>query len=132
MKSRRWLVLLLMMAMLVSTSFAVVACNKTKQEGPETGVYYYDDGTEENQLALYDGEAITLLVGGASKTGKYTLEGELLTLVFSDEETYTGAYKDDVIILTYADQAEIRFLRKTFYTVTFNSMGGVRLIPSAF
>lgn len=98
-----------------------VACGK--EETPEVGVYYYCDAEgREYIITLNSGEKFTFLVKGENEAGEYELEGESLTLTFEDDEIVANL-KDGVLTLTY-ENSEMRFLRKTNYTVTFDSAGG--------
>ena len=99
-----------------------VACGK--EETPEVGVYYYCDAEgREYIITLNSGEKFTFVVKGANEAGDYELEGESLTLTFEDDDEIVASLKDGVLTLTYED-SEMRFLRKTNYTVSFDTTGG--------
>ncbi len=134
MKTKKLSYVLLTALLAIVTAFAgviTVACGKKTEtptaeavEGPETGVYYYDAGYDEFLIALNNVNKFSFSVQGANKSGEYTLDGEKLTFTFSGEsETLTASLSGDVLTLTY-DGAELRFLRKKTFTVTFDSNGG--------
>ena len=132
MKLKKWFLAFLVVMFTVITSLAIVACgDKNKPEAPpetdgsELGVYYYAADGDEYQLALISGGQFTFLFSDEYKSGTYTLDGQNLVLVFTEpeEEQISATFDDKGIKLTYSD-AEMRFLRKISYTVTFNSNGG--------
>ena len=131
MKRKKWVIAFLAVIMSLTTLIAIAACKPeqteapTKEEGPETGVYYYDAGTEEYQIALNSGDAFTFLVMGENKTGTYTLTGETLELDFAraEDTDLTATLSGDVLTLTYED-VSMRFLKKIAYTVTFDAQEG--------
>ena len=94
-------------------------------EGPETGLYYYDNNGTEYTLKLHSGNQFTLF-NGAEKAGTYTVTADgALSFTFAEEAdgTATATIVDGVITFTYQN-AETRFLRKVDYTITFNTDGG--------
>ena len=94
-------------------------------EGPETGLYYYDNNGTEYTLKLHSGNQFTLF-NGAEKKGTYTVaENGILSFTFAEaaDGTATATIVNDLITFTYQN-SETRFLRKTDYTVTFNTDGG--------
>lgn len=104
------------------------ACAKkdveSAESGNEVGVYYYDN-TQLNQeylITLAEKLQFTFIAGSTVKTGTYTLTDETLTLTGTDW-TQSATLKDDVITLTY-ENTSMRFLRKNYYTVNFDTMGG--------
>lgn len=133
MRLKKWLIALLAALMSVTTLIAIAACKQEDdqdqpiQEGPETGVYYYDVSLTEEvyKIALNNGNQFTFLVMGENKTGTYTLTGETLVLDFSKDEDgeLTATLADNVLSLTY-DNSSMRFLKEINYTVTFDSQGG--------
>jgi len=97
----------------------------TIPEGPETGLYYYDNNGTEYTLKLHSGNKFDLF-NGTSKTGTYaiTADGALsFTFAESTDGTATGTVANGVVTFTY-NNAETRFLRKVDYTVTFSTDGG--------
>ena len=127
MKAKKWL-LAVFAIVLVLSLVAAVACKKNEDkpelptEGPETGVYYYDDLGNEYVIALNGGNLVSFLVKGANKSGTYTLDGTTLTFTFADGTT-EATYSDGKIKLNY-NNSEMEFLLKRNYTVTFDSCGG--------
>ncbi len=104
------------------------ACTKkdveSAESGEEVGVYYYDN-TQLNQeylITLAEKLQFTFIAGSTIKTGNYTLTDETLTLTGTDW-TQSATLKDDVITLTY-ENTLMRFLRKNYFTVKFDTMGG--------
>ena len=131
MTRRKWALAVLTVLMAVTTAMGLASCvpeeqaELPKEEGPETGVYYYDAGTDEYQIALNNGDAFTFLVMGENKTGTYSLEGEALTLDFARAEDgeVSATLASDVLTLTY-DGVTMRFLKKVVYTVRYETQGG--------
>jgi len=95
------------------------------QEGPETGVYYYDVVDGEINLTLSGGNQFTIAGPTVNKTGTYTIEGANMVLdFFKDEDgTTTATISHDTITLVY-DNATMTFRRKDQFTVTFQVNGG--------
>ena len=98
MRLKKWLIALLAALMSVTTLIAIAACKQEDdqdqpiQEGPETGVYYYDVSLTEEvyKIALNNGNQFTFLVMGENKTGTYTLSGETLTLDFARDDLFAA------------------------------------------
>ncbi len=129
MKRRKSLRALLagMLAVAMLLCVVAVACAPSDDgsltEGPETGVYYNDQGETEYTVNLFGGNRFTLFIEGTTKYGNYSLGGEALSLVVSEEELYSAQLVNDAIVLDY-NSAEIRFLKKIDYRVEFNTGGG--------
>ena len=99
-------------------------------EGPETGLYYYDNNGTEFTLQLYSGNQFTLY-NGVTKVGTYTVnENGVFSFTFAKEEdgTASATLANGVITFTY-NNVEIRFLRKTNYSVSFSTDGGTAIDP---
>ena len=94
------------------------------EEGPETGLYYYNADDGEYTLHLHSGNQFTLN-DGVTKVGEYTVSDGNITFTFKKESNGSATAKidGDVITLTYNGE-EIRFLKKVNYTVKFESNGG--------
>ena len=115
------------------------ACNRNNddtppaQSGDEVGTYYYDydgDQTREYTLVLAEELRFTFLPdSGANHMGSYTLADGTLTLTDGDW-TQTATYDEasGSITLTY-NSSQMRFIRKTPYTVTFDTAGGDAMDP---
>lgn len=137
MKAKRWLCALLSVAFAVVGVAALAACDDEETTtqppvitdptdvvaGPEAGVYYYDTGREEYLITLSAGNYFAFSVMGENKSGTYILEGSSLTLSFMSKDTLSASYADNVITLTYGN-AQMRFLKKITYTVSYDSHGG--------
>lgn len=99
-------------------------------EGPETGLYYYDNNGTEFTLQLYSGNQFTLY-NGVTKVGTYAVdENGVFSFTFAKEEdgTATATLANGVITFTYQN-VEIRFLRKINYSVSFSTDGGTAIDP---
>ena len=120
-------VLLLVLVAVIGLSFTACQPEEVKPvtEGPESGIYYFDAGNDEYTVALSAGNRFTFNYEGASKSGKYTLDGTTLTLDFdmASDEDVTATLSGDTLVMEY-DDASIRFLKKVNYSVTFNSNEG--------
>lgn len=120
-------------ATIATFGFAAVACNNdsggTEEppvEGPETGSYYYDTGLEDYLLTLGGADKFTLYMSGEFVYGTYTVgeDGRFAFDYHTDADFELSAtYADDKVNITY-NGTEWVFLRKTVYTVTFDSNGG--------
>lgn len=119
--------------LLITSVFA--ACSDKKQNPPaesgkEVGTYYYDtngDQNRENQLILTDGLKFTFTPeSGESHIGSYSLSEGTLTLT-DGEWVQTATYNDnETISLTY-NSTQMTFLRKTAYTVSFDTGSGSKI-----
>lgn len=95
-------------------------------EGAESGTYYFDAAeNEEYNLSLSNGNKFTLLMRDVTRSGDYKLDGSKLTLTFAKpyEATVEATYADNAITLTY-NNLTMRFLKKVYYTVSFDTHGG--------
>lgn len=105
----------------------LAACNNqpAAQSGDEVGVYYYDDSDRNTQslITLGQGCSFTLVLDDEAISGTYSLDGETLTLTQTDSKTLTATLRNDVITLTY-ENVQMRFLKKLYFTVTFDTTGG--------
>ena len=105
----------------------LAACNNqpAAQSGDEVGVYYYDDTDRNTQslITLGQGCSFTLVLDDEAISGTYSLDGETLTLTQTDAQTLTATLRNDVITLTY-ENVQMRFLKKLYFTVTFDTTGG--------
>ncbi len=105
----------------------LAACNNqpAAQSGDEVGVYYYDDTDRNTQslITLGQGCSFTLVLDDEAISGTYSLDGDTLTLTQTDSKTLTATLRNDVITLTY-ENVQMRFLKKLYFTVTFDTTGG--------
>ena len=127
MRFKKWILSALTTVMTLLVTIGIVACKKddaTKpiEEGPETGVYYYDDADKEYRIVLQKGDQVIFLVKGTNETGTYTSENGALTFTFADF-TVAATYADDSLKVTYQD-SQMTFLRNIEYTVSFDTNGG--------
>ena len=139
MKVKKWLYIVLAIAVVAVLALGVVACkdkgdkpdpgtndepDKPEQpvEGPETGEYYCDDEGTEYLIALSGGDKVSFDTGDGKKTGTYSVSDKKITLRFSDA-TIVATYENGELSLTYKN-AKLVFLRKITYKVTFDSDGG--------
>ena len=92
---------------------------------PEVGTYYFDASIQEYTLTLNEGNTFALFIKGETFFGLYTLKDGKLSLDFTVEgkATLTAELKGDVVSMTY-DGASYRLLKKTTYTVSFETNGG--------
>lgn len=109
------------------TATVLTACKSEPapppQSGDEAGVYYYDaDNGEEYLLALGGEMRFTLTLRDGVTEGSYTLQDQTLTLT-AGETQYSAALGENTLTLTY-DNAQLRFYKKVYYTVSFNTAGG--------
>lgn len=109
------------------TATVLTACKSEPapppQSGDEAGVYYYDaDNGEEYLLSLGGEMRFTLTLRDGVTEGSYTLQDQTLTLT-AGETQYFAALGENTLTLTY-DNAQLRFYKKVYYTVSFNTAGG--------
>ena len=101
----------------------------TTASGAEAGVYYFDAGEGEEYLLTLGGNChFTLAVKTSAEDGSYTLADGTLTLT-AGSITRTAKLEGNVITLTYND-TQLRFLKKAYYTVTYNTDGGSVMTPA--
>ncbi len=122
-------ILFAVLAMICCAVAAAVlsACDDTPtaQSGDEAGVYYYDDADRDREYLITLGEGLryTLVADDTLESGTYTLNGETLTLSSGADGVRTAVFTNDTITLTY-NNAQLTFLKKLYYTVTFDTLGG--------
>ena len=95
------------------------------EEGPETGLYYYDTAAGEYTLSLHGGNKFTINGPGYNKSGEYVVNGNDITLdFFRDEDgTATAVIDGSTLTLTVGDNVSKYLLQKPF-TVAFDTQGG--------
>ena len=123
------LLLCLCMALVFTASTAVItscgdpvdsSSSVQQQEDLGQDGTYYNTADDASELVLSEGD-YTLTIGGETKTGKYSYDGN--TFVFVDETTITNAtYTEGVLVFTYND-VTYKFVEKVDYTVTYNVDG---------
>ena len=134
---RKWLwptiTAVLSVSLIVMLAVTLSNCPKDQPEipeGPETGLYYYDDNGIEFTLQLYSGNQFTFF-NGVTKAGTYTVEADgSISFAFAKEEdgTASATIVNDVLTFTY-NNSVARFLRKTNFTVSFSTDGGTAIDP---
>lgn len=143
MKVRKWLTVALTLVLALTVALCIVSCNDNPEnpenpdapdtpdtpdtpdapvEGPETGTYYYDDFGREFLISLSGGKDVSFKVKSADLRGTYAKDGETITFTFTGL-TVSATYRNDRLRLEY-DGSTMEFLRKTDFTVTFDSDGG--------
>lgn len=129
MRFKKWILSLLAAMMTLFVGIGVAACDEdeTEQpmvEGPETGVFYYDDvlTNREYRIVLSKGNQVIFLVSDKNETGIYTAESGNLSFTFAGF-TAGAVYTDDALTLTY-ENSQMTFLRAIEYTVDFEEAGG--------
>ena len=124
----RFLIAAIALACCAFAASILVACNNEEpvpppEAGAEAGVYYYDASAgSEYLLTLGEGCTFTFITDDEVKNGSYSLEGSELTLSAGDW-TQTAALDGNVITLEY-ENAQMRFLKKVYFTVSFDAAGG--------
>lgn len=98
--------------------------------GDATAYYFYDaDADAEYFITLGKGtDRVTFAVKNTVKTGTYTLEGTGLSMSDGNGWSQTATLEDDTVTLTY-EGAAYRFLKKVYYTVSFDAAGGSAVAP---
>ena len=131
MKDRQRRLLLVVCALLGMLVLAFAGCKKDPQNeqpelpdsGAEAGTYYFDPASGDEYLMTLGGKSTyTLTVSGSTENGTYTLDGTALTLKKGDA-TRTATFEGNVLTLDY-DGAQLRFLKKINFTVSFDTAGG--------
>ncbi len=121
----------LIVGIIAALGIALVACDGAKNEpsnvkaGAEKGVYYYDSAEGEYTLELADGSVAVLTALGSEIRGSYSLNGTKLVITLKGVST-AAKYENDRVEMTYNNQA-MTLIRKTEYTVSFESNGGSRV-----
>ncbi len=100
-----------------------------KEEGPETGVYYYDSDEGEYLISLGKGDQVVFTTAKLSAIGTYSIEGGNLTFTVPAAETdgedekgtnIPAILAGNVLTVTY-EETEWRFLKKIMYSVVFDT-----------
>lgn len=129
MKNRKWM-LAILLTLTVFSAVLFGACGTEEeppQAGPETGSYYMTDAQsgKEYTIELHDGNQVDFRVKDYDLTGKYTVEGEILTFTFSEApETVTASLKDDILNVTL-DNETLRFWKKISYSISYMADGSL-------
>lgn len=127
--------IIITLLMIVTSAFFLISCEKEGDKigdeapilaGEEKGTYYLDVNGDEYTITLNDGEIANIQFGSENKSAKYTLEGEVLTIIPNDGEAISATYKNGEITLGVNGEEKV-FLKKIYYTVTFEANGGVTI-----
>ncbi len=137
---KRSLILIIVLAVTVAliigaVVFAAVKCNSgdvndnddpqqpvPPVEGEESGLYYWEQNGNEFIIDLFDGNKFVLSLNGETIfDGVYSLVGEDLTLIYTDEgsEERTAARYIDQTIVFSDGETRIVFVRRIEFTVRF-------------
>ncbi|MBE7067946.1 MAG: hypothetical protein E7381_01450 [Clostridiales bacterium] len=115
---------MLLVSFTLSTACGLASCKEDEPvHVPGLGVFYYDTGSDEYQLALEDNYNATFIAKGESKSATYKIEGDVLTLTFDDGSTMQATLAGNELTLNY-DDGQYKFLKKIYYTVSYEEVGG--------
>lgn len=130
MKKRSTGVILVLLALLGMFALIFAGC-KTKPKdqpelpdsGNEAGLYYFAPESGDEYLFTMGGKSTyTLVMDGKTEIGTYTLDGATLTLK-QGEGTKNATFGGNELTIDI-NGAQVRFLKKVNFTVSFNSNGG--------
>jgi len=95
---------MLLVSFTLSTACGLASCKEDEPvHVPGLGVFYYDTGSDEYQLALEDNYNATFIAKGESKSATYKIEGDVLTLTFDDGSTMQATLAGNELTLNYDD-----------------------------
>lgn len=133
MKVKKRLCMLLMMLFFTLGLVFSAACSNNprpsdKQEGPESGVYYYDSDEGEYLVSLNKGDQAVFTTTKLSVVGTYSVEGSTVTFNVPKSEQngedktaiFYAKLADNALTVTY-EETECRFLKKVMYSVAFET-----------
>ena len=132
--------LLMMLFFTLGLVFSAACSNNPrpsdKQEGPESGVYYYDSDEGEYLVSLNKGDQAVFTTTKLSVVGTYSVEGSTVTFNVPKSEqngednaaTFYAKLADNALTVTY-EETECRFLKKVMYSVAFETGVGGDVIP---
>ena len=132
--------LLMMLFFTLGLVFSAACSNNPrpseKQEGPESGVYYYDSDEGEYLVSLNKGDQAVFTTTKLSVVGTYSVEGSTVTFNVPKSEqngedkaaTFYAKLADNALTVTY-EETECRFLKKVMYSVAFETGGGGGTLP---
>ena len=124
MLSRKYLNALVTLVM-ISLLIIGVACGGEENKNvdfTETGRYYVDS-LDDGYVLSIDSDSFTLTLGGVSKTGTYTFNGQTLQFNFNDGSKGSAAFSDGTLNVAYNGSTYL-FKKEVKYTVTFSTDGG--------
>ena len=132
--------LLMMLFFTLGLVFSAACSNNPrpsdKQEGPESGVYYYDSDEGEYLVSLNKGDQAVFTTTKLSVVGTYSVEGSTVTFNVPKSEqngedkaaTFYAKLADNALTVTY-EETECRFLKKVMYSVAFETGVGGGTLP---
>lgn len=132
--------LLMMLFFTLGLVFSAACSNNPrpseKQEGPESGVYYYDADEGEYLVSLNKGDQAVFTTTKLSVVGTYSVEGSTVTFNVPKSEqngadkaaTFYAKLADNALTVTY-EETECRFLKKVMYSVAFETGVGGDVLP---
>lgn len=132
--------LLMMLFFTMGLVFSAACSNNPrpseKQEGPESGVYYYDSEEGEYLVSLNKGDQAVFTTTKLSVVGTYSVEGSTVTFNVPKSEqngednaaTFYAKLADNALTVTY-EETECRFLKKVMYSVAFETGVGGGTLP---
>ncbi len=124
--------LLMMLFFTLGLVFSAACSNNPrpsdKQEGPESGVYYYDSDEGEYLVSLNKGDQAVFTTTKLSVVGTYSVEGSTVTFNVPKSEQngedktaiFYAKLADNALTVTY-EETECRFLKKVMYSVAFET-----------
>ena len=134
----KWFIAFLIAAVVaVAASVAAIVVGIISAEGPaptsgdEVGLYYYDVMDGEVLLTMSEGNKFTISGPQLNKTGTYTVneDGTITFDFFKDEDgATTVTLSGDTLSFVY-NNANLTFIKKIDYTVSFNVNGGAQIDP---
>ena len=119
-----------LVCLIVAIVLAVNSGKRTNGGGDDdVDVYYYDTAEGDMVLSLMGYGEFSLSTFNVTKTGTYTIEGEVVTLDFikDSDGTATGSFSGEKLVLDY-NGAKLPFIPMVSYTVTF---GGTEMAPTS-
>lgn len=121
--------ILVLVAMVIGLiGFVAIACggDEEKPKPPATKpVTYYGELSGVEYKLVVNGSAYTLLYDSTGRAGKIAIDGNNVTLTFTDgaKEKVTGTKDGTVITITY-NEAELKLYEDITYTVKFETGSG--------
>ena len=111
-----------LLAVAATASFAACDKKNDKSEEADYGVYYYDYADDTEYTLTIEKDNKIKVNFGTEKSGTYTLKDTALEIT-ADGEKISATYSDGKITLT-EDGKTMTFIKKTEYTVSFETNGG--------
>ena len=122
--NRKFFVVIFSLIIAAVASFALAACGKKTEAGPETGTYYYETAEGETYyVTLTGGDKVSMQIKGENLWGDYKLSDGTFAFTLGTDSKVEGSYADNAVTVVM-DGSQMIFLRAINYTVTFDSNGG--------